>query len=59
MKIRDYLFKGFGGCSNHGCIIEKPRGMGTNGSCQCLLNMSRTQLTILQSRLADKDINLN
>lgn len=23
------------GCGNHGCRIYKPKGMGTNGSCQC------------------------
>ncbi len=23
------------GCSNHGCMIEPPKGMGTNSSCKC------------------------
>ena len=23
------------GCGNHGCRIEKPTGMGTNGRCNC------------------------
>ena len=23
------------GCGNHGCIINPPKGMGTNASCQC------------------------
>ena len=24
------------GCGNHGCIIEKPKGQGTNGRCKCV-----------------------
>lgn len=24
------------GCGNHSCVLEQPRGMGTNGPCQCL-----------------------
>ena len=24
------------GCGNHGCFIEKPKGQGTNGRCNCL-----------------------
>lgn len=23
------------GCSNHGCMIDPPKGMGTNSTCQC------------------------
>lgn len=23
------------GCADHGCVFEKPKGMGTNGGCQC------------------------
>jgi hypothetical protein len=23
------------GCGDHGCFVEKPTGMGTNGSCRC------------------------
>ena len=62
MKIRDYLFKDFKPCSNHNCIIKKREGMGTNGSCQCLLRLNRAQLHILSSRLrniADKDLDLS
>ena len=61
MKIRDILFKDFEGCSNGDCIIKKPKGMHTNGSCNCLLNMSRGQLHILKSKLSvivDKEIDL-
>lgn len=24
------------GCGNHGCVVAKPRGQGTNGGCHCL-----------------------
>lgn len=24
------------GCRNHGCVIEAPRGMATNGPCKCV-----------------------
>ena len=24
------------GCGNRGCFIEKPKGQGTNGRCNCL-----------------------
>jgi len=24
------------GCSDHGCVVSKPKGMGTNGGCKCL-----------------------
>ena len=59
MKLRDYLFRGFSPCSNHDCIVRKPEGMGTNGSCSCLFNLSRAELHILTSRIktaADKDL---
>lgn len=26
------------GCGNHGCVIKKPTGQGTNGSCACTRN---------------------
>jgi hypothetical protein len=58
--IRDILFSDFIGCTNHDCVITGPKkGMGTNGSCSCLHNMSRSQLNILKSRLsqiADKTV---
>jgi len=51
-EIRDRLFSGWQGCSNHDCIITGPKkGMGTNGSCGCLHNASRTQLSILKARI--------
>lgn len=32
----DAAMKDLGGCSNHGCMINPPMGMGTNGACKCL-----------------------
>ena len=50
---RHLLFRGWLGCSNHDCIVTGPKsGMGTNGSCKCIQNASRSQLTILAGRLA-------
>ena len=51
MTKREYLFGGREGCSNHNCIIKERHGAGTNGSCKCLIEMSRGQLMILDSRL--------
>ena len=46
------LLSGFQGCTNHDCIVTGgPSGMGTNGTCQCLVNASRANLIILQSRI--------
>ncbi|MBV1929833.1 MAG: hypothetical protein KUG81_10030 [Gammaproteobacteria bacterium] len=50
--VREYLFANVDGCTSHDCIIKKREGMGTNGSCGCLHNMSRSQLHILKSRLS-------
>jgi hypothetical protein len=50
MKIRD-LFKGFEPCSNHNCIITKPVGQATNGSCRCLSNLRSGQMSILDGRI--------
>ena len=49
--VRDILFKNMNGCSDHNCIIKKPIGMGTNGGCKCIINMSRSNLMLLASRL--------
>lgn len=52
-SMREKIFgKEWSGCSNHDCIVTGPKkGMGTNGSCGCLHSASRTQLSILKSRL--------
>ena len=52
MIISEYLFRGFSGCSNHDCIINRNPNVGTNGTCKCLLNMNRSELSILSSRLS-------
>lgn len=52
MNVRQILFSGFTGCSDGSCIISGPaEGVHTNGGCKCLLNLSRSQLCILSSRL--------
>lgn len=52
-SLRQRLFSGWEGCSNHGCVVvdPKPGMMRTNGSCQCVVNASRSQLYMLQSRI--------
>lgn len=51
--VREILFKDMHGCSDHDCVIKpKQKGqMGTNGGCHCVLNMSRSQLIMLQTRI--------
>lgn len=50
--LREKLFQGWPGCSNHGCIVTGPKsGIGTNGFCQCVSNASRGELQMLQARL--------
>ena len=51
-NLRHRLFSGFSGCTDGGCVISDNRkGMHTNGGCTCFLNMSRSQLNIVQNRL--------
>lgn len=51
MKVGEYLFKGFDGCTNHSCIIKKPEGMGTNGTCHCLQKLTKQQQATVNRRL--------
>lgn len=51
MTLREKLLGNLHGCTNHNCVVRKPKGMGTNGSCHCLQNLSRCQLNILTSRI--------
>ena len=52
LESRETLFAGWEGCTDGYCIVRgKAKGMHTNGGCRCLVNASRSQLTILQSRL--------
>lgn len=58
MPLKELLFKGMTGCLSNDCIITD-NSTGTNSSCKCLLNMSRGQLAMLNSRLnqlKDKEI---
>lgn len=50
--IRERLFKGWPGCTDHSCIVTGPKsGMGTNGGCHCMKSASRSQLNLLSQRL--------
>ena len=39
------------GCGNHGCFIEKPKGQGTNGGCNCLRPMGKENEQIIKRKL--------
>jgi len=43
-------FSGIQGCGDHGCVIEKPTGAGTNGGCRC--HLDRSKASIIVQRLA-------
>jgi len=43
-------FAGIRGCGDHGCLIEKPEGMGTNGGCRC--HLDRHKASMIVQRLA-------
>lgn len=53
VSLRERLFRGWKGCSNHGCVVVEPRpGMvKTNSTCQCVVNASRSQLYMLQGSI--------
>lgn len=49
---RKFIFNGLKACSNHSCIVSgKRKGMGTNGPCHCVTDLTRQQLNMLGSRL--------
>lgn len=51
-NLRERLFSGLEGCSDHNCIVTGHKsGIGTNGGCSCLNDASRTFINILHSRL--------
>jgi hypothetical protein len=43
-------FTNIKGCGEHGCLIDPPEGMGTNGGCRC--HLDRTKASIIVQRLA-------
>jgi hypothetical protein len=32
--MSDYM-----GCGDHGCLVQKPEGQGTNGGCRCFVGI--------------------
>ena len=38
-------------CTDHGCIIRKPEGMGTNGGCRCADYKGRRYIQWLEKKL--------
>lgn len=39
------------GCGNHGCFIERPKGQGTNGRCNCLRPLGRENEQVVKRKL--------
>ena len=39
------------GCSNHSCVIEKPKGQGTTGGCHCLDPLGKEDARALKKKL--------
>ncbi|MFA7031917.1 MAG: hypothetical protein WC153_06685 [Candidatus Methanomethylophilaceae archaeon] len=39
------------GCGNHGCFIEKPKGQGTNGGCNCLRPLGKENEQVVKRKL--------
>ena len=39
------------GCGNHGCFIEKPKGQGTNGRCNCLRPLGKENEQVVRRKL--------
>jgi len=45
------------GCGNHSCILEKTKGLGTNGGCSCLRDLrfkQRIRVEKLLKRLREE-----
>ena len=62
MKIRNIIFRGMKGCSNHNCVINPHKSVGTNGHCNCLIDMNRSQLSIVQehiNQIGDREIEVH
>ena len=39
------------GCGNHGCFVEKPKGQGTNGRCNCLRPLGKENEQVVKRKL--------
>lgn len=39
------------GCGNHGCFIERPKGQGTNGRCNCLRPLGGENEQVVKRKL--------
>lgn len=51
-SIREFLFKGFMGCSDGYCIVNgRAKGMHTNGGCRCFKRFDKASLSILEGRI--------
>lgn len=43
------------GCGDFGCVIEKPKGQGTNGGCRCSpLKVKKWALEVVAKKLDEK-----
>ena len=52
-EMREYLHT-IGGCGDGYCIIEKPKGMHTNGGCRCSYDRYKMQrFAYAHNRFAD------
>ena len=53
VKVRDALFEGMQGCTNHGCVVNPPAPgeMRTNGMCHCLRDMSYSDWRQVEARI--------
>ncbi len=45
-----------GGCGNHGCYIDPPKGMGTNAGCRCWTDKYTAQRAMLAGKRLAKVI---
>ena len=46
--------KGYLGCGDGGCVVERPTGMHTNGGCRCLQELppnKRLRVRLMLERL--------
>lgn len=46
----DQAMAGIGGCGNHGCLVKKVVGMGTNAGCRCWQDKITSQRVMRAAR---------